>query len=138
MAGSKKVSQFHIVEIERGQVPVLDVAAAAAVSTLEHHPGFQWLLAKLAAERFALKDALEKTRHKSKEDFEFLQSGANWCNWLKTQLEQALAVKNRPVERQATSFEQQAFEQILGQIDVVGRSSQVTTPENAGLPQGER
>ena len=127
--GVGSTAGINIIEIEKRPVPELDASSAAAVATLQNHPGFLYLLAKLAAQRAALREALVKNRHKEIRDVEFLQSGANWCGWLEDQLSAAVALQNRPQPRVAKPYEEEAFEQLRRRIDVVGlQSSQETTP----------
>lgn len=113
-------SQIKVIEVEKLVVPPMDQGGAAAVATLKNHPGFQYLLAKLAAQRAQLKDALVKTRHKSLTDVEFLQSGANWCDWLQVQLEAAVGILNQPQPRAPRDYEAEGFEEMRRRIDVVG------------------
>jgi len=124
---AKKAVQ--VIEIERaGAVPELDPASAQAVASLRNHPGMQYLLAKLSAQRAALREALVKNRHADLKDVEFLQSGANWAAWFQQQIETAIGILNRPQPREAFPYEQEAFEQLQRRIDVIGGGSQVTTP----------
>lgn len=124
--------EFKILEIEKAQVPPLDAASAASVVSLQSHPGFQYLLAKLRVQRAALKHALETQRQKELKDFEFLQSGANWCNWLQVQLDEAVKLTQQPKPRNATAYEREAFEQLRSQLDVVGVGSRGTTLGDVG------
>lgn len=111
---------FKVIEIEKQTVPELNGASAMAVASLATHPGFQYLMAKLKFQRAALKDALEKTRHKTLNDVEFLQSGANWCNWLQIELDKAVSIVNNPKPRVARAYELEAFEQLKGNVELVG------------------
>ena len=121
-------TSIKVVELEKQPgVPELDSASAVAVASLQTHPGFQYLLAKLRFQRASLKEALVKNRHKDLKDVEFLQSGANWCGWLQEQVEHAIGVVNRPVQRPARDFELEAFERLRNQIDVIGADSPHTT-----------
>lgn len=113
-------AQIKVIEVEKLVVPPMEEGGAAAIATLKNHPGFQYLLAKLAAQKAQLKDALVKTRHKSLTDVEFLQSGANWIDWLQTQLEAAVGIVNKPKERAPRDYEAEAFEEMRRRIDVVG------------------
>ena len=127
-----------VIEVEKRIVPELDQASAAGVASLQTHPGFQYLLAKLAFQRSLMKDSLAKNRQKDIRDVEFLQSGINWCGWLEDQLVAATGKLNAPTPRIQRAHEREAFEQLLGQIDVVGmRSSADNRPEDE-RPQGER
>ena len=125
-----KLQGIKVIEIERlPGVPELDAASAGAVATLQNHPGFQYLLASLRHQGALLKSALAGSRHKDIRDVEFLQSGINWCGWLQSQLEKAVGITNRPTPRPAKPTELAQFEQLLNQIDVVGKGSQSTTAE---------
>jgi hypothetical protein len=127
-----KKAEFLVLEIEKTALPPLDSASAASVVSLQSHPGFQYLLAKLRVQRAALKHALETQRQKELKDFEFLQSGANWCNWLQVQLDEAVKLTQQPKPRNATAYEREAFEQLRSQLDVVGVGSRATTPGEVG------
>lgn len=134
-----KVAQIKVIEVEKQTVPELDGASALAVASLANHPGFQYLLAKLKFQRAALKDSLEKTRHKEMRDVEFLQSGANWCNWLQLELERAIGVMNAPKPRPVRPYEQDAFEQLRQNVELVGLRNHGVDNNPADVsPQGTR
>ena len=119
---SKPKLAVQVVEIEKPfVVPQMDAGAAAAVASLNGHPGWQWLIHQLRYQSALLTAALIKTRHKSKEDFEFLQSGINWCGWLEEQMSKATGMLQRKDEpREMRPLERESFEKLLSQIDVIG------------------
>lgn len=130
----KVKAEFKVVEVDKQSVldPAFEEANQQAVASLQHHPGFVYLLAKLAFERAALKTALEKTRHKSIVDVEFIQSGAFWSNWLQLQLESAIGKINQPKPRAPRSYEADAFEQLRQNVELVG----LKRPDNGGAEVG--
>lgn len=116
---------IKIVEVEKGFVlPPLDKSSAGSVASLIGHPGWQYLMASLKNQGALLTAALIKNRHKTKEDFEFLQSGINWCHWLEEQCAKATGMLQRPEPREMQPLERENFERLRSQIDVIGISDQ--------------
>lgn len=114
-------TKFKVVEIEKKHVSKLDEKSVAPfVSRLKDDPGFQFLMAKLEVQRALLRDSLEKNRHKSQADFEFLQSGLNWCSWLQQQVETAVGIVSQPQARPARAYELEAFEQLRQNVELIG------------------
>lgn len=114
---------YQIVEVEKPvPVPPLDENSSQAVATLQAHPGFQYLLAKLRLQRSALKTILTTQRQHSLTDVEFIQSGIAWTGWLEEQLNAAIGFKAAPP---TDSLESQriAFEEALGRIEILRGSS---------------
>jgi hypothetical protein len=127
---------IKVVEIEKKNVLKLDEKSVAPfVARLKDDPGFQFLVAKLEAQRAALRSALETNRHKTKEDFEFLQSGINWCGWLQSQVETAVGILNQPAPRPARAYEMEAFEQLRHNVELVGLQTNATSVGDV-TPQG--
>jgi hypothetical protein len=116
-----KITGIKVVEIEKVAVPEMDKAGAAySVASLRGNPGFEYLLAKLRVQRALLRESLVKNKHKDIRDVEFLQSGANWLGWLEDQLNTAVGIVNAPKPRIARPFEQEAFEQLRQNVELVG------------------
>jgi hypothetical protein len=107
-----------IVEVEKSVPLVEDKETLNSVASLAGHPGFQFLVRKLALQASKLNSELISTKHTSLESVYFLQSGIHWCHWLQSQLNFA---KNRiESSRPATSDEERFFQQIRATIDLVG------------------
>lgn len=127
MAAKKKLdlSAIKMVEIEKPFVlPELDQGAAAAVATLGSHPGFMYLAAALRNQAALLNASLKKTRFAAKEDFEFVQSGVFWCEWLESFVAKATSsAQPRPEPREMRSDELENFQKLLRNVDVVGASN---------------
>lgn len=115
-----KLTGIKVIEVEKSTVPELDKGGAYAVAALKGNPGFEYLLAKLRAQRALLREALVTQRHKELKDVEFLQSGANWLGWLEDQLNKAVGIVNAPKPRNARPYELEAFEQLRGNVELVG------------------
>lgn len=112
---------FQVVEIERPrEIGALDKEVAQSVASLQHHPGFTYLLAKLRYQRSALVSHLLKSRQSNIVDVEFIKSGVAWCSWLEDQLNQALGVVNRPAPAEASPDEEAAFKEVHRFLELVG------------------
>ena len=86
--------EIQVVEVEKAQrVPALDENIAQSIKTLQGHPGFLYLLAKLKFHRNVLRDQLASTRQESMADVVVLQSGVAWSGWLQNEMETAIAFK---------------------------------------------
>jgi hypothetical protein len=116
-----KLTGIKVIEIEKSSVPAdMDRGGAYAVAALKGNPGFEYLLAKLRVQRALIREALVKNKHKEIRDVEFLQSGANWLGWLEDQLNTAVGVVNAPKPRATRAYEAEAFEQLRGNVELVG------------------
>jgi hypothetical protein len=128
---AKQKLAIQIVEIEKSYVlPELDSNSAGSVASLQGHPGWQYLMARLRNQSALLTAALTKTRHKDIKDVEFLQSGINWCHWLDDQCTKAtgMIARTQPA-REMRPAELENFERLRSQIDVVGVSNTVDNDE---------
>lgn len=135
MFGSKPTIEYRVVEVERPRPLAENSEADATLVTLQHHPGFQRLLAKLRAQRYLLETTLKRTRHSSLSEVDFLQSGIFWSNWLETELDRAVLAKSPSKPTPALAIEREAFEQAHALLEVIGDQdwqSQAATPESSG------
>lgn len=83
--------EIRVLERSPSQNPLLkDPEAKASVRSLQAHPGFQYLLAKLNLQGDVLRSSLAHDRHTSLRDVEFIQSGIFWTGWLETQIKHEL------------------------------------------------
>lgn len=116
---SPKKPLVLILEVEKGaRVPGLDKDSAQAVASLQGHPGFLYLLAKLKFQNEVLKSTLQSRRHENIREVEFLQSGIAWTNWLRDQLEGAVNFKTAPVT-DASASEQTIFEESQRMLQIL-------------------
>lgn len=111
--------QIQIVEIDKGtRVPPIDEGVAQSIKTLQSHPGFQYLLAKLKFHREVLKNQLSGSKQASMEDVMLLQSGIAWSGWLQNELDRAIDFKtSAPQAPSATELS--IFEESQRQIEVL-------------------
>ena len=98
-----------------------DEAMRDAILSLQAHPGFQYLLAKLRYQRHLLETALLTQRQENLADVEFIQSGINWLRWLQDQLEVETKLKTRQAVQQPTAIEEATLKQVMDQFEVVGQ-----------------
>lgn len=122
MFGHKPKEKLLIVEVEKPrEIPDLNDESRDAVLSLQHHPGFQYLLARLKVQRHALQARLQKDRHSTMKDVEFLQSGVFWTDWLQAQISREVFKTSGPRTADPVPSEQELIERVLGQLDIVGR-----------------
>ena len=115
--------RYKIVEIERPRpLSQLDPEAERSVVTLQSHPGFIYLLAKLRLQRHALEAKLKADRHSTLADVEWIQSGIFWCSWLEGQLERSV-MNAKPSEQPTFPIEEAAFQEIARLTELVGTST---------------
>lgn len=130
-------AKLSVIEVEKKHVSTLTAEQAAPfVARLRDDPGFQWLLSQLEVQRALLRKTLEEQRHKSITDVEFIQSGLNWLNWLRLQQERAVGIMNKPKERPARPYEQEAFEQLRHNVELVGLTNESDNSLGEAPPQG--
>jgi hypothetical protein len=107
-----------VIEVEKAQrVPPMDADIARSIQTLQSHPGFLYILAKLKFQREVLKTQVATTRQASMEDVIMLQSGVAWSGWLQTQLDQAIGFKSTSAP--ATPAEITLFEEAQRNLEVL-------------------
>lgn len=111
--------EIQVVELEKAQrVPPMDAEIARSVQTLQAHPGFLYLLAKLKFQRSFLRDTLVGNRQATMEDVLVLQSGVAWSGWLQSELEKAIGFK--AAAPQAPSRDELSiFEESQRQLEVL-------------------
>jgi hypothetical protein len=86
--------EYRVVEVEKAQrVPEMNEDIARSISTLQSHPGFLYLLAKLKFHRSVLKETVATNRQESQLDTVILQSGVAWSGWLQRELEAAIGFR---------------------------------------------
>ena len=118
--GSGEKPHVMIVEVEKPRpVPTANRDIAASLSTLQGHPGFQWLLSRLRLQRELLRSSLSTQRQKSLTDVEFLQSGVAWTGWLEEQWKRAMNWEEPRPQLTPLDEERAAFEEISRAIEVL-------------------
>lgn len=110
----------YVVEVPKASVPADNEETISQVASLQGHPGFRWLLQKLDLQAARLRSELANKQHSSLRDVEFLQSGIQWCDWLRGQLD--FAKQRYQNMREATLTEQRLFEEITSSIELVGHN----------------
>lgn len=108
-----------IVSIEKGQrLPEFTEDIRRSVMTLQSHPGFLYLLAKLNFQQQALRAQHETRRHATLKDSEFFQSGIAWSGWLQNELNSAVDF-HPPTPVEATPDEQTVFDESQRMLTVL-------------------
>ena len=115
-----KTPRYVVIETER--VAPLTAEDEAAIASLQNHPGMTAMIRKCTLMRAALISQLERTRHDSIRDVDFLQSGAYWLRFLEREMVAATKAAKRATPRLAED-EVSLFEQIRAQIESVGTTS---------------
>jgi hypothetical protein len=115
-----KSPRYVIIETER--LAPLTAEDEASIASLQNHPGMLALIRKCALMRAALISQLERTKHDSIRDVDFLQSGAHWLRFLEREMVAAAKVAKRKEPRLAED-EVELFERIRAQIESVGTTS---------------
>lgn len=111
--------QIRIVEIEKAvRVPSFDKEIAKSVQTLQSHPGFVYLLAKLRFQHQILQDTLSTQRQTGLREVEFLQSGIAWTKWLEQQLNLSVNLQTE-VERPAEDPEIELFKESQRMLEIL-------------------
>ena len=88
------------------------------LATLPENPGFQYILARLRAQKALLKNAHENTRYEKLEEVHMLQAGIFWAGWLEAEIGR-LTKKAAAVEVDTTEFEADAFAQVDSMLERV-------------------
>ena len=113
---------YKVVEVEKPRPSIkMGPQEIESVLSLQHHPGFLFLLDKLRYQRAALVTTLVNERQESMTDSEFLKSGIAWTGWLENQLATATKLKTRQPETQAEPEVADAFRELQRQLEVVGQ-----------------
>jgi hypothetical protein len=113
----KEKEQIKIIEVDTPS-KLRDIPQEA-LQGLESHPGFQYLLQRLALQRAALKTKLCNEVHSDIRAVDVIQAGIFWSGWLERQLGLAVA-KNQAVPRNAIDEELREFQKISEGLREVG------------------
>lgn len=113
----EKPKPITVVELEK--LPPLQETqeTVSAVASLRSHAGFQWLTRKLKIQSARLEAELKNTKHPKIEDYYFLQSGIQWCNWLSQQVD--FAHERYQSMRPATPQERMHIQDIESVIELI-------------------
>lgn len=117
----KVEEKILVVEVDKSirQEP-LSEEIVASLATLQHNPGFVWLLNQLRYQRAMLESELHTKRQESLVESEFIKSGINWANWLEDQLRKATNFgKRQQPPREALDAELEAFKIAQAQLELV-------------------
>jgi len=90
----------------------------ASIASLRSHAGFNWLVRKLKLQAARLRHELDSRKQEKLEDYYFLQSGINWCNWLQQQVDFA---NEKVSARRATPQETAQFKDIESVLELIGQ-----------------
>lgn len=115
----KGLKQPQVIEVEKPRKAVNDPDTRNAVSTLQHHLGFQYLLQKLDTEKAYLQSLLATSSFTTLEQVYKIQSGVYWINYLKS----FAAREGASVQPQATEpfdHEIAAFNEVNRNLEIVG------------------
>jgi len=114
--------KYKIVEVDSPRTPLEGGETEemqASIATLAYHPGFQYLLKRLALQNAALKSKLTYERHKTLDEVNFFQAGVYWSGWLLTELKRTtVKVVSRKID--PVDEELAAFKAIDSQLERVG------------------
>lgn len=119
---SQPTIQYKIVEVEVPRTPLQGVDSEemrASIATLPSHPGFQYLIKKLALQHAQLRSKMDFERHTDLREVDFLQSGLYWSAWLDNEVKRT-TVKYTAQRIDPMADELQAFQEIDSQIERVG------------------
>ena len=110
-----------VVEVEKPRnLGPLTGEQREAILSLQHHPGFQYLLTKLRLQRALLEAKVLRERQKDLVDTEFLKSGIAWAGWLEDQLRAEIRYADKPAPSPATPVEEQEFQQVRALVEEIG------------------
>lgn len=111
---NKSETKFIFVESETPRLSEITPDVKEAISSLKHHPGFTYLLNKLAIQRKYYESQLHTGRHVG-DDVAHLQAAIYWANWL-----QRTCDGLQPTY-EANPSEIEAFEQARQSLELVGQ-----------------
>lgn len=94
--------------------------AKDSLVSLQAHPGFQYLLAKLKLEKAVLETKLKRARHKDMRDVEFIQSGIFWAEWLEMQVAKLVTKSNPTMLSKPTLSEEALIREMQAAVETVG------------------
>lgn len=114
---TNEISYTVSIDTQPATEPVLNDEMRASISSLIHHPGFNYLLHRARYVKAYLKRQLEEGRHDNLNQVNYLQAGIYWASfWEREMLSKSQPVKPPAV---ATDFEREAFETARAALDVV-------------------
>jgi hypothetical protein len=119
MGWFKPVVVYKVVEVEKF-APRLSQEDGANIASLENHPGFHALLARLQAQKALLKSTLETVNHPTLSDVQNLQAGIRWITWL-DKLVQQQADRTPKEPRDAFELETLEFRRMAEALEFVGK-----------------
>lgn len=118
-----KTPPWMIVEVKEGTL-VQNGGDQAAITSLEHHPGFIALMNRMRWKRAVLETQLRTVRQKDIRDVDFLQSGLYWLGYMESEVNTTVAnLKNKTVPKLAVDDLADNFEKIRSAIESVGTTT---------------
>ena len=112
--------QIKVIEVEKPRtlVPV----DRDTLATLQHHPGFVFLLGKLRTQRNYFESLLKNQKHESIREVDYLQGAIYWSNWLEMSLNKELSGRQTPqAQADPLELELAAFEQAKQALEMIGQ-----------------
>jgi hypothetical protein len=97
-----------------------DADVKESVVSLQSHPGFLYLLAKLRFQRNALESHLKRQKQETMQEVDFLKSGIAWAGWLEDQLNTAIKFRTVKPPQEAEAEEIELFNQLSKMLTQVG------------------
>lgn len=115
-----RVCNYKVIEVVKPRaLPALDSSEVKAVlATLPENPGYQYILARLRAQKAVIEDTLKYEKQTTLEDYQWLQAGIFWAGWLEAETAR-LTKRAAAVESDATDFERDAFSQVDSMLERV-------------------
>lgn len=111
---------YKVIEAEaHGPLPTLTPELKDSLRALQGHPGFQYLLHRLALERAVLRSSLETGFRLTEREMAHLQGGIYWSGWLVNTSKHLTSVPKAP-ERQATNVEADLFARTSEALELIG------------------
>jgi hypothetical protein len=111
---TKLETKYIFVEADTPRLPELTADIKESVASLQHHPGFVYLLAKLSVQRKYYESQLHTGRHVG-DDVAHLQAAIYWANWL-----ERTCHGMQPIH-EANPSEFEAFESARQSLELVGQ-----------------
>lgn len=117
----KRAEKFVVVEVEKAEakLPELSAELRESVKTLQHHPGFQYLMAKFRYERAMLEKYLHEGFQLPEAGLRHLQAGVHYMKWMEDEVKKLVFAVERNA-RTAAQHEVDEFERIRESITLVG------------------
>lgn len=104
-------TKFYVVEVEQAtKLPELTQELRESIKTLEFHPGFRYLTAKLRYERAMLEKYLHEGFTLAEGQMHHLQGGIHYLKYLESEIARHVKAQAAHV-RQAAQHEDQLFQQ---------------------------